>query len=339
MVEQSPFKRLVTGSNPVRVTIMNWVDLVIILIIVVFALEGQRRGFFIQAVDILGFLIALIFSLTLYSQAAVFLGKLFDLPKIVANPVGFLLIWLVVETLYFTIFERLFKKFIYKFSNLFINKYFGFIPSVLNSLLFLAFILLFVVSLPIKPDIKQDVYSSKIGSQLVAQATFLEKPLDNIFGPITKQGLTFLTVKPEEKGSVPLEFTQRNLTIDYQSEKIMFNLVNSERAKLGISPLTWNESLAKVGRAHSKDMFERGYFSHYSLEGKDVGDRLEKAGINYIYAGENLALAPNVDRAHTGLMASEGHRRNILDPAFKKIGIGAVEGGIYGKMFTQVFTN
>ena len=51
-----------------------------------------------------------------------------------------------------------------------------------------------------------------------------------------------------------------------------------------------------------------------------------------------MALAPNVDRAHTGLMNSEGHKRNILDPAFGKIGIGVVDGGVYGKMFTQVFT-
>ncbi|KKR60955.1 MAG: hypothetical protein UT99_C0004G0001, partial [Candidatus Curtissbacteria bacterium GW2011_GWA2_40_31] len=89
----------------------------------------------------------------------------------------------------------------------------------------------------------------------------------------------------------------------------------------------------------SKDMFKRGYFSHYSPEGKDVGDRLEDSSINYSLAGENLALAPDVIRAHNGLMNSEGHRRNILDPAFSKIGIGAIDGGVYGKMFTQVFTN
>jgi len=40
-----------------------------------------------------------------------------------------------------------------------------------------------------------------------------------------------------------------------------------------------------------------------------------------------------------GLMNSPGHRANILNPNFHKIGIGVIDGGIYGKMYTQEFTN
>ncbi len=318
---------------------MNWVDLIIILVAVIFAIEGQRRGLFVQIADLIGFLVSLILALTFYPQGADLLIKVFNLPKIAANPVGFLLVWLITETLFFSVFGGLLSKMIKNLSASKANRLFGFIPSTINTLLFASFVLLFVVSLPVRPDIKKDIFDSKIGSFLVAKATILERPFNSIFGPIAKQGLTFLTVKPEEKGSIPLEFTQKQLTVDNQSEKIMFDLVNKERVSQGIAPLVWNESLASVGRAHSKDMFERGYFSHYSPEGKDVGDRLEQAGIGYSFAGENLALAPNVQRAHTGLMNSEGHRRNILDPAFKKVGIGAIDGGVYGKMFTQVFTN
>ena len=205
-------------------------------------------------------------------------------------------------------------------------------------MLFLAFVLLFVVSLPIRPDIKRDIYDSKVGSYLVNRVTALEKPLNSVFGPITKQGLTFLTIRPEDKGAIDLQFTQNVLTVDFASEQEMFRLVNEERVRNGTKPLVWDESLARVGRQHSQDMFQRGYFSHFSPEGKDVGDRLLESGIEYSLAGENLALAPNVERAHIGLINSEGHRRNILDPAFGKIGIGAVDGGVYGKMFTQVFT-
>ena len=318
---------------------MNWVDLIIILIAIIFALEGQKRGFFVQLADIFGFLFSLILALTFYPQGADLLIKIFNLPKIAANPIGFLLVWLIAESFFFSIFGRLLAKFIAKFSNTNVNRFLGFIPSTVNALLFMSVLLLFVVSLPIRPDIKKDVFDSQIGSFLVNRAMMFERPFNSIFGPIAKQGLTFLTVKPEEKGSIPLEFTQRQLTIDYQSEKVMFEFVNKERINRGIVPLAWNEGLANVGRAHSKDMFERGYFSHYSPEGKDVGDRLEEVGISYSFAGENLALAPNVQRADTGLINSEGHRRNILDPAFKKLGIGAVDGGVYGKMFTQVFTD
>ena len=237
---------------------MNWVDLVIILIVILFAVEGQRRGFFIQLADIVGFLIALVLSLTFYPQAAEFLVKVFKLPKIGANPVGFLLIWIIVESLFFTIFGNIIANFISKFAHTKVNQLFGFIPSTINALLFLAFGLLFVVSLPIRPDIKKDVYDSKIGSQLVNKATSLERPFNSVFGPIAKQSLTFLTVKPEEKGSIPLEYTQKAQTVDYESEQTMFKLVNEERAKAGVGQLVWNNGLAQVGRTHSKEMFERG---------------------------------------------------------------------------------
>lgn len=318
---------------------MNWVDLIIILVVLLFAAEGLRRGLLVQLIDIIGFLVSLVVSLTFYPQAASLLIKFFNLPKIAANPVGFLFIWLIAETLFFTVFEKLFRSYLPELNNLPINKYLGFIPSAINALLFLAFVLLFVVSLPIRPDIKKDIFNSKIGSALVNDATVLEKPFNSIFGPIAKQSLTFLTVKPEEKGTVDLGYKQAEYTVDHQSEQKMFALVNVERVKAGIKPLVWDEKRAEVGRGHSKDMFERGYFSHYSPEGKDVGDRLTEAGIDYTVAGENLALAPDVNRAHTGLMNSPGHKRNILDPAFNKVGIGIIDGGIYGEMFTQVFTN
>lgn len=318
---------------------MNWIDLTILLVIVFFAVEGQKRGLLIQVFDIFGFLISLVFSISFYPIAAKILVNNFDLPKIVANPVGFLLIWLIMETLFFTIFSPLIRKMLVNFETGAINRYLGFIPAIANALLLSAFVLLFTVSLPIKPEIKKDIFDAQIGSLLVAGASTLERPFNSIFGPISKQTLTFLTVSPEEKGSVNLEFTQEEYTLDQESERQMLDLVNKARTQLGIKALEWNEQRAEVARNHSKDMFNRGYFSHYSKEGKDVGNRLDESGINYTYAGENLALAPDVTRAHIGLMNSEGHRRNILDPAFSKIGIGVIDGGVYGKMFTQVFTN
>lgn len=317
---------------------MNWVDLIIILIVISFAYDGIKRGFLLQTFNIAGFLFSLLASLALYAPVSELLTRIFNLPKIAANPIGFLVVWIVAEAIFFGLFSSLYAKFIARFHPHKINKYLGIIPAVLNALLFLAFVLLFAVSLPINPNIKQDIFSSKTASPLIDKAIVLEKPFNAIFGPITKQTLTFLTVKPEDKGTVDLKFTQKQQSVDYESEKKMFELVNIERVKVGAKPLVWDEGLAEVGRKHSADMFKQGYFSHFSPEGKDVGDRLEDAGIDYTYAGENLALAPNVNRAHTGLMNSEGHRRNILDPAFGKIGIGAIDGGVYGKMFTQVFT-
>ena len=86
-------------------------------------------------------------------------------------------------------------------------------------------------------------------------------------------------------------------------------------------------------------MLKKGYFSHYTPEGLSPFDRMEKVGIVYLAAGENLALSPNADLAMQGLMNSEGHKANILSKDFGKVGIGAIDGGVYGQMYCQEFTD
>ncbi len=151
----------------------------------------------------------------------------------------------------------------------------------------------------------------------------------------------FLTINPLSTERIPLDSLPEKtaLTVDAAAEQRMVDLVNAERSKTGLPQLVVDAEITEVARAHSRDMFERRYFSHVSPEGKDAGDRLTAAGVSYSYAGENLAYAPDVATAHEGLMNSEGHRKNILDPEFRHIGIGVIDGGVYGRMFTQNFTD
>jgi uncharacterized YkwD family protein len=118
----------------------------------------------------------------------------------------------------------------------------------------------------------------------------------------------------------------------------MIDLVNQERAKAGLEPLAVDMRLVVLAREKAQDMIDRGYFSHQSPTYGSPFDMMKAAGITYRTAGENIAGAPTVERAHTALMNSEGHRRNILNPAFDHIGIGIVEGGPYGLMLSQMFT-
>ena len=97
--------------------------------------------------------------------------------------------------------------------------------------------------------------------------------------------------------------------------------------------------MQKVALAHSADMFQRGYFAHYTPEGKDPFDRMRDAHIRFYLAGENLALAQTLSIAHQGLMNSPGHRENILRPGFGRLGIGILDGGFYGLMISQEFRN
>ena len=97
-------------------------------------------------------------------------------------------------------------------------------------------------------------------------------------------------------------------------------------------------TLVKVARLKAQDMINKGYFSHTSPTYGSPFDMMKKYGVQYRYAGENLAGAPTVQSAHNNLMNSSGHRANILNASYTKVGIGVVSGGPYGKMFVQMFT-
>jgi uncharacterized protein YkwD len=122
-------------------------------------------------------------------------------------------------------------------------------------------------------------------------------------------------------------------------EARMLELLNKERVAAGLKPFAPDPELTEVARLHSADMFTRGYFAHDTPEGRDPFDRIREAKVHFVTAGENLALAPTVQVAHTGLMNSPGHRANILHPQFGRVGIGIMDGGIRGLMVTQNFRN
>lgn len=225
------------------------------------------------------------------------------------------------------------------------NRLAGLVPSFMKAFIFVSVLLTLIILLQVPSKLKSEITNSTIGSRFVAQSGKVEQYLTNITGRDIKQSLTFLTVpaqteevvKPDER--VMLEFTYQDGTVDQKTEQKMFELVNQERVKIGLKALVWNAQLAEVARKHSRDMFERGYFSHENLEGLSPFDRMEAGGITFKVAGENIAYAATVDLAHGGLMRSPGHRANILEEDFGTVGIGVIDGGIYGKMFTQNFTD
>ncbi len=166
--------------------------------------------------------------------------------------------------------------------------------------------------------------------------------LGAVFGsPAGEKNLSLDNAPAESRivESAALPFRPEKLVPDKAGEREIFAMVNAERKKAGLQELVWDEEMAEVARAHSLDMWRRQYFAHDTPEGETPLERLLGDEIVLEKAGENLALARTIARAHKGLMNSPGHRRNILDPAFGRIGIGVIDGGKYGKMVTQNFAD
>ncbi|HBG3426351.1 sporulation protein [Clostridioides difficile] len=122
----------------------------------------------------------------------------------------------------------------------------------------------------------------------------------------------------------------------YQKEVV--DLVNVERAKAGLNPLTLDSSISNVATKKSQDMIDNNYFSHNSPTYGSPFDMLKKFGISYKTAGENIAMGQKTPKEVVNAwMNSEGHRKNIMNPNFSKIGVGVAQksgGSIY---WTQIF--
>lgn len=138
----------------------------------------------------------------------------------------------------------------------------------------------------------------------------------------------------EEKADKDNAVNNEESTSDEQE---MLALINKERTANNLQPLQADSQATNVARIKSQDMIDNNYFSHNSPTYGSPFDMLKQFGVHYVAAGENIAGNSTLQAAHDALMNSPGHRANILKPEYTHIGIGIINGGQYGKMFTQAF--
>ena len=119
----------------------------------------------------------------------------------------------------------------------------------------------------------------------------------------------------------------------------LFNLINTERKKLGLAPVRFSPPLSFLARKHSQDMALRGDISHLSTSGETYSERLVKGGFYFIKNGENIAFSQTFipEFIHKGFMEGPGHKATVLDPDFDELGIGVVFKKDKGYYVTQDF--
>ncbi len=325
---------------------LNLLDIIIIAVVLFYAHEGYTLGFSVAFADLISFFLSFIMALKAYGLISGVLVRLFAMPQGTANAIGFFVIALVSEVVLSLLLRRLRRLLpslpktetpylVYKG----LDHLLGIFPGIASAVLVLAFLLSIIVALPSSPLLKGLVTGSRFGSQLIDDTSLVEKQLQGVFGGAFNETLNFLTVEPKTDETVYLHFKVKNGTIDAAAEEQMLLDVNRARQKQGLAPLVLDTSLRELARYYANYMFQQGYFSHYSPDGASPFDRMRQAEITFNYAGENLALAPDVKLAMQGLMQSPEHRANMLDSHYRKAGIGVIDGGIYGEMFVQEFTD
>ncbi|HEY3413422.1 MAG TPA: CvpA family protein [Armatimonadota bacterium] len=317
---------------------MNWVDGVILGIVIVYALTGLRRGFLAGFAEVLTIFVAFGVAIELFRPLGSTLSHARGWRPGITQGVAFVLLWLGVQLVLGQAVHWWHKRLPEETRKAQANRILGLLPAGMKGLVAAA---LFATMLSLSPggSASSDAEASRLGPPMVSVVMASEKAAYNTFGDAISEIQDLYGPSGEVLGSRGLQFKTTHVAPDPVAEAAMLGLLNAEREKRHLKPLTADERLRKIARRHSADMLAKGYFAHNSPDGTTPFTRMQDAGITYRVAGENLALALTVETAHDRLMRSKGHRDNILDPEFGKVGIGAMRTDVRGTMFTQDFTD
>ena len=106
-------------------------------------------------------------------------------------------------------------------------------------------------------------------------------------------------------------------------EARVLELVNIERERHSLHPLIWDDVVANVARAHSRDMATNNFMSHIGSDGSNASDRLHRAGVVYLMWAENISTGRrSAEAAMAAWMDSPNHRANILRDDITHLGVG-----------------
>lgn len=319
---------------------MNYIDYIIIALLVIALIRGYTRGAIVLILDILSFFFSIVGAFYLTSPVAPITDRLVNVPDQFVRPVAFGVAFGIIQII-LSIFNWLILRLTIKIEHSLINRILGLFISLFYTLILVGVILIILESVPINKKYRAALEKSRWSGVIRQVVTPLRLPVNQALQTAIQEVSKVITVNPDPSSAERrlLHINPQRLEINQSAEQQLLAMINQERQSQGIDILVADQSLAEVARGHARDMWQRQYFSHVNPDGQDPFDRLKAANVQFITGGENLALAPTVSLAHEGLMNSAGHRANILEKSFGRVGIGAVEGRPFGLMFVQLFAD
>lgn len=131
------------------------------------------------------------------------------------------------------------------------------------------------------------------------------------------------------------DISEGDTALSYAEQVV--KLVNEERAKAGLSPLTLDADITAAANIRAQEI--KQLFSHTRPDGSSFSTVLKEQGISFRGSGENIAWGQkSPEQVMNGWMNSEGHRANILNKNFKNIGVGYYQDENGVNHWVQLFT-
>jgi len=313
---------------------LNLVDIILAIVVVFFTWLGYKNGFINNFFGLLQWVGALSLAILFYLPVTGWLTQYFLIEEEWQRPLSFALVFAAGFLLLVFLFGLLKKIIGSEDRYAYFNKFAGLLPGFLTGVA-VAIVLAKILAASVWFATPEKENKTYLLSSMVNSCGWLDKKVNTIFNaPPEKIAATSETASTDSA-----LFKSSNFLPMPMLEQALLDKVNVERSKRGLRVLLADSRLQQAAYCHAADMFTRGYFSHDTPEGIDPFQRMKKLGITYRNAGENLAHSYNLDSAHNGLMNSPGHRDNILNTHFGKVGIAVLGSDTKGLMVVQEFSN
>lgn len=317
---------------------MNLIDMLLILIVLLHIYSGWQKGFILGILQLLMLASGLFAAFSIYPHLALFIEKHTASLGIWTVPLSFIIALVIARLILSSIANRVLQTIPESAQTNVANRAMGIVPGAINGIIWVIIAAL-LLSIPFSDRLSAKARDSKLAGIMADKADWLNEKLSPYYDEIVNKAFGKPKAETGTEKAISLPFKVDHIKVREDLEAKMLVLVNEERQKAGLKPLKADPEMLVAARGHSKDMFERGYFSHETPEGLSPFDRMKKAKVRFIAAGENLAIGPTLTICHRGLMNSPGHRKNILNSSFGRVGIAVLDGGLYGLMITQNFRN
>src|SRR5690606_22210497 len=247
---------------------MNWVDLALILVFVLAVALGISRGFIIGSLDLLGWAGSFVLAYVFYNHLARAVEKIADL-GVWLLPVSFITTLIIARVLINLSTRFIIRALPERSHQSWLNRFLGIVPGAINGWILAIIISALLLALPIKSSVTRETRDSRWATTLAMQSEWANRKLAPVFDEAVKHTMNSLTVPAGSHEKVELPFKYRNAKPRPDLEAQMLDMVNKERVSRGLQPLAADPEMTSVARAHSQDMFVRGYFAHENPDGKD----------------------------------------------------------------------
>lgn len=310
---------------------MNIVDILSFSLVVVFGAIGFWVGFLSLIKSLIAIVLAYLGTMLTLNPLLSLLEK-FGLKENYLSPIiiyVFLIIvfWGLIYSLEISLLSKWDKK---------IPRSLGILPGIMIGLAVCHILYLVLFGLFGEEAILKNSKLCPIAVSSNIFGFFKNKPF--VYKQKGMNGETIVTEK--EKEVIIVNNLPSSASVADELGDKMIGTVNQLRAQNGLKDLQKDSALEALAAQYADEIIATKRFSHLDSALGMPSDRAVKAGVSYNYLGENLAIAPSLERAHQGLMASSSHRENLLQPLFKRVGIAVLKLNSSGSVLVvQEFSN